>query len=311
VKIGVAVEGIRLAAEAGSLAERIEQLGFDSIWTPDHLAFTQPILDPFTVLGIYAARTKHIVLGTGVFLLPLRHPALVAKQAASLDWLCGGRFVLGIGVGGEFPREFEAAGVPLHERGARTNEAIPILRALWAGEAPPAGGRFFDVPPTAIEPAPTRKSDLPIWVGGRSEAALRRAAHLADGYIGYLVDADGFRKRLSRIREIRGEVTDAERRNAPFAAALVAFARIAESRAAAVERTAARLTAMYGAATAPAAARFAIAGTADDCRERAAALAAAGVEHLVLSPIATLEEYDEQLAELAGALISDPSSGVD
>jgi hypothetical protein len=102
---------------------------------------------------------------------------------------------------------------------------------------------------------------------------LRRAAHLADGYTGYLVDADGFRKRMSGIRETRGEVTDAERRNPPFTAALVAFARIAESR------------------------------TADDCRERVAALAAAGVEHLVLSPIATLEEYDEQLAGLAGALV--------
>jgi probable F420-dependent oxidoreductase len=298
VKVGVAVEGIRRAAEAGDLAERIEGLGFDSIWTPDHLSFTQPILDPFTVLGIYASRTKRILLGTGVFLLPLRHPALVAKQAASLDWLCDGRFVLGIGVGGEFPREFEAAGVPLRERGARTNEAIPILRALWAGKAPPMDGRYFKVPPTPFEPAPSRKKSLPIWVGGRSDAALRRAAHLADGYIGYLVDADGFRKRMSRIREMRAE----ERRDAPFTAALVAFARIGEKRAAAVERTAARLGAMYGAATAPAAARFALAGTADDCRARVAALAAAGVEHLVLSPIATLEEYDEQLVGLSEAL---------
>lgn len=304
MKIGVAVEGIRRAAEAGDLAERVERLGFDSIWTPDHLSFSQPILDPFAVLGIYAARTKRILLGTGVFLLPLRHPALVAKQAASLDWLCAGRFVLGIGVGGEFPREFEAAGVPLRERGARTDEAIPILRALWAGKAPPADGRYFKVPPTPIEPAPTRASDLPIWVGGRSEAALQRAARLADGYIGYLVDADGFRKRMSRIREIRVAATDVERRDAPFTAALVAFARIGESRAAAVERTAARLAAMYGAVTAPAAARFAIAGTAEDCRERVAALAEAGVENLVLSPIGTLEEYDEQLAGLAEALIA-------
>jgi probable F420-dependent oxidoreductase len=257
------------------------------------------------VLGIYAARAKRILLGTGVFLLPLRHPALVAKQAASLDWLSGGRFVLGIGVGGEFPREFEAAGVPLGERGARTNEAIPMLRALWAGEAPPANGRFFKVPPTPIEPAPTRKGGLPIWVGGRSEAALRRAAHLADGYIGYLVDAEGFRKRMSRIREMRA----AKREGETFTAALVAFARIEETRAAAVERTAARLSAMYGAATAPAAARFAIAGTADDCRERVAALAAAGVKHLVLSPIATLEEYDDQLAGLAGALVRCQASG--
>jgi probable F420-dependent oxidoreductase len=298
VKVGVAVEGIRRATDAGALAERIEELGFDSIWTPDHLSFTQPILDPFTVLGIYASRTKRILLGTGVFLLPLRHPALVAKQAASLDWLCDGRFVLGIGVGGEFPGEFEAAGVPLRERGARTDEAIPILRALWAGKTPPVDGRYFKVPPTPFEPAPSRMDSLPIWVGGRSDAALRRAARLADGYIGYLVDADGFRKRMSAIQEMRAR----ERRDAPFTAALVAFARIGDERATAVERIAARLGAMYGTATAPAAARFAIAGTADDCRARVAALAAAGVEHLVLSPIATLEEYDEQLVGLSEAL---------
>ena len=300
MKIGVAVEGIRRAAEAGDLAERVEGLGFDSIWTPDHLSFSQPILDPFTVLGIYAARTKRVLLGTGVFLLPLRHPALVAKQAASLDWLSGGRFVLGIGVGGEFPREFAAAGVPLGERGARANEAIPILRALWAGQAPPEGRAILQGAADA-DRARARAQRQPADLGGRtlrSGAATRRSS----------------RRRLHRLSGGRrgvpqahvadpGDACDGTRTGCTVHGGARRLRADRESRAAAVERTAARLGAMYGAATAPAAARFAIAGTADDCREQVAALAAAGVEHLVLSPIAPLEEYDEQLAGLAEALI--------
>ncbi|MGH7803815.1 MAG: LLM class flavin-dependent oxidoreductase, partial [Candidatus Binatia bacterium] len=152
MKIGVAVEGIRPATAAGKLAATIESLGYDSLWTADHLSFSQPILDPFSVLAIYASRTRRIEIGTGVFVLPLRHPVLVAKQVASLDWMSGGRFVFGIGVGGEFPAEFAAAEVPLAERGARANEAIPILRALWRGEPPPAEGRFFRIPATRIDP---------------------------------------------------------------------------------------------------------------------------------------------------------------
>src|SRR5207237_5464450 len=103
MKLGVALEGIRPAAELHRLAARIEALRFDSLWTPDHVAFSQPISDPFQVLAACAAATTRIRLGTCVYLLPLRHPTHVAKMAASLDWLCGGRLTLGVGVGGEFP----------------------------------------------------------------------------------------------------------------------------------------------------------------------------------------------------------------
>ena len=290
MKVGVAIEGIRPAAAAGDLAATVERLGFDSIWTADHLAFSQPILDPFAVLAIYASRTRQIEIGTGVFLLPLRHPMLVAKQAASLDWMSGGRFVLGIGVGGEFPAEFAAAEVPLAERGARANEAIPILRSLWSGTTPPAEGRFFRVPATRIDPAPIRPGGLPIWVGGRSDAALRRAARLADGYFGYFLDAKGFRQRMTTIRA---------QREAPIAAALMAFARVEDRRDRALEQASARIAALYGPASAPAAERFGVVGTPEDCAARIAELRAAGVEHLVFSPIATADEYEEQLGRLA------------
>jgi alkanesulfonate monooxygenase SsuD/methylene tetrahydromethanopterin reductase-like flavin-dependent oxidoreductase (luciferase family) len=130
MKLGIALEGIRSAAEVARLAARIEELGFDSLWTPDHISYSQPICDPFQVLAITAAATKRIRLGTGVYLLPLRHPTHVAKMAASLDWLCNGRLTLGVGVGGEFAAEFTACEVPRADRDARADESIPILRAL-------------------------------------------------------------------------------------------------------------------------------------------------------------------------------------
>src|SRR5262245_16089988 len=176
MKLGIAVEGIRSAGEIARLAARIEQLGFDSLWTPDHVSYSQPICDPFQVLAIAAAATKRIGLGTGVYLLPLRHPTQVAKMAASLDWLCGGRLTLGVGVGGEFAAEFAACEAPRAERDARADESIPILRALWSGEDPPRESRFFHVPPVSLAPPPLQRGGPPIWIGGRSDAALRRAA---------------------------------------------------------------------------------------------------------------------------------------
>jgi len=299
VKLGIALEGVRRAAELGALAARVEALGFDSLWTADHVSFSQPICDPFQVLSIFAVATRRITLGTCVYVLPLRHPTHVAKMAASLDWLSGGRLVLGVGVGGEFPAEFAACEVPRGERDARANGSIPILRALWTGGTPPGDGRFFHVPPVSIAPAPARAGGPPIWVGGRSPSALRRAAHLADGYLGYFLDAAGYRTRLAEIRELRAAAPDPERRGAPLAAALMSFARVERDRSSALERAAARLGQMYGAATAPAAARFGIVGSPEDCRSRIAELEEAGVEHLVFSPIGSLDETTEQLERLA------------
>jgi len=291
MKLGIALEGIRSAVELARLAARIEELGFDSLWTPDHIAYSQPICDPFQVLAIAADATTRIRLGTGVYLLPLRHPTHVAKMAASLDWLCGGRLTLGVGVGGEFAAEFAACETPRAERDARADESIPILRALWRGAEPPREARFFRVPPLSLAPPPVQSGGPPIWIGGRSDAALRRAAQLGDGYLGYFLDAAGIRSRMERIREWRGA--------APIASALMSFARIERDGAGALARARRRLGALYGSQTESAAARFGIVGTIETCRARVAEIAAAGVEHLLFSPIADGGDLDEQLEALA------------
>jgi probable F420-dependent oxidoreductase len=292
MKLGIALEGIRPAAELARLAARIEELGFDSLWTPDHVAYSQPICDPFQVLAIAASATTRIRLGTGVYLLPLRHPTHVAKMAASLDWLCGGRLTLGVGVGGEFAGEFAACEVPRSERDARADESIPILRALWAGVEPPREDRFFHVPQVSLSPPPLQRVGPPIWIGGRSDAALRRAARLGDGYIGYFLDAAGIRSRMERIHAWRGAL--------PITCALVSFTRIEPDGTSALARARRRLGALYGPVAESAAARFGIVGTAETCQARVAEIAAAGVGHLLFSPITDGDDLEEQLEILAG-----------
>ena len=117
--------------EQFALAQRVEASGFDSIWTGDHVSFHNPLYESLTLLASYAGITKRIKLGTAVYLLALRHPTVVAKITSTLDVLSAGRLIFGVGVGGENPKEFEACGIPHHERGARVNEGIEVLRALW------------------------------------------------------------------------------------------------------------------------------------------------------------------------------------
>jgi probable F420-dependent oxidoreductase len=164
------------------LAQQAEALGYDSIWAGDHISYRNPILDVVVALSTFAALTERITIGAGVVLLPLRHPSVVAKEFASLDYVSGGRVILGVGVGGEGAKDFEAVGVPVRERGARTNDAMRALRALFSGSGT-FSGRFFSFADIEIEPAPAQPGGPPLWVGGRSEAAIRRAATLGDGWI--------------------------------------------------------------------------------------------------------------------------------
>src|SRR5438105_550928 len=119
--------------EMQALVRLVDDCGYDSLWVGDHVAFAVAILDPLLQLAQAAMVSRRLVLGTNVYLLPLRHPVPVAKQVATLDHLCEGRLIFGVGLGGEFPTEYQACGVPLHERGARLSEAIPLLRRLWSG----------------------------------------------------------------------------------------------------------------------------------------------------------------------------------
>jgi probable F420-dependent oxidoreductase len=195
---GQQVDGMPDPGRYRALAQAAEELGYDSIWAGDHLSFRNPLLDVVVALATFAAVTERITLGAGIVLLPLRHPSVVAKEFASLDYLSSGRVILGVGVGGEGGKDFEAVGVDPRERGARTNEAMQALRALFA---PPASfsGRFFSFDGIDIAPGPTRPGGPPLWVGGGSEAAIRRAATLGDGWMPIWVSSGRFREDAAKL----------------------------------------------------------------------------------------------------------------
>lgn len=178
-------------------ARRAESLGLDGIIAGDHVTFYGYGNDGLITLTAAAAVTSRIELKTGVYLLPLRHPVPVALQAAQLDQLSMGRFVLGIGVGGEDPHEFWSSGVDPATRGARTNEAIRILKRLWTEDHVSFAGRHFQLEDVTLYPKPIRP--VPIFVGGRSDAALRRAGRLGDGYTGIWLSRDRFAQSRDRI----------------------------------------------------------------------------------------------------------------
>jgi len=159
-----------------------EALGFDSIYISEHHGLPDGFYPtPFVVLAAVAAQTRQVRLWIGILLLPLYHPLHVAEQAAVVDGLSQGRLELGVAVGYR-PEEFAAFGVPLEERGARSDEAIPLLRRLFTEERVTHQGRFWQLRDFTLHPRPVQHPPR-IWVGGWSAAALRRAARLGDGWL--------------------------------------------------------------------------------------------------------------------------------
>jgi probable F420-dependent oxidoreductase len=295
--MGVLLGGIRDAAAFGRLAALVEASGFDSLWVGDHVAFPAPILDPLATLACCAAHTTRIRLGTCVYLLPLRHPTTVAKSVASLDVLSNGRMIFGVGVGGEFPLEFEASGIPVRERGARTNEGIRVLRALWGGQAAGFEGRFVHFRPVRINPPPVQPGGPPIWIGGRADAALRRAAQLGDAWVGYLLTPEQFRERYEHVAAMAAE------RGRSVTGAVMAFVFARPSREQALRDASALLGGMYGRDMRAAAERYCLLGSIDDIAAAVARYREAGAQHVIVTPLVfDADRLADEIALLAGGV---------
>ncbi|HEX4009895.1 MAG TPA: LLM class flavin-dependent oxidoreductase [Solirubrobacteraceae bacterium] len=180
-------------------AQLAEELEFDAGWVGDHLSCPAPGLDAPACLAAAAAVTRRIGLGFSVMLLGLRPPAWAAKQLMAIDMLSGGRLLLGVGVGGEFPEEFAAAGVPVRQRGARLDDALHVIRDLVTGQAVDYEGRVQSVHSPALEPA--MAAPPPIYVGGRGEAALQRAARHGDMWLPMWLSPDRIAERSTQLAE--------------------------------------------------------------------------------------------------------------
>ncbi len=281
-------------------AERVEELGFDSIWVSEHIFFYGPILDAFTSLAAIAARTQRVRLGTAVTLLPLRPAAVVAKEATSVDIISGGRLILGVGVGGEFPKEFEACGVPVQERGARANEAIRILRRLWREDNVTYEGRFWRLPGVSLQPKPVQPGGPPIWVAGRSEAAMRRAGRLGDGYMPYLFSPERFREGWEKVRLYAQE---AGRDPEALTPALYQFICLGDSYEEARQRAVENLSLRYNQPFDRIVDRYVVMGTPEDCVRRLQQYVEAGVRYFLLVPIFPPGKFLEHLEVYAREVV--------
>lgn len=261
------------------------------------MSFAVPILDPLLQLAQAAVVSRRLTLGTSVYLLPLRHPAPVAKQVSTLDHLTEGRLIFGVGVGGEFPKEYELCGVPHNERGARLAEGVAVLRKLWTGEKVSHDWRFYgpfnDV---SMRPPPRQPGGPPIWFGGRSDAALRRIGRIGDGYLSYVVSPEMYSSALTKIADA---AEHAGRQPGTFGSGHLLFARLDETYEKALDRATETLSVRYAMDFRKPAMRYCALGTPTQVAERIREFHAAGVRHVILDLLGPYEQRNAQIGQFA------------
>jgi probable F420-dependent oxidoreductase len=210
MKLGICLPHYGRPIEVGRLLEvviRAEERGLDSVWVTDHvvvpretsLIYRDHMLDPLAVLPWLAGVTHRVALGTSVVILPYRSPLPVAKLLASVDVLSGGRLIVGAAIGW-LEGEFDALGVPFVERASRSDEALELLRAVWTDEYPEVRTKRHRLHGVKASPLPLQKPRPPIYVGGGSEGAFRRAARLGDGWHASGTTPDAFRQGAEAVR---------------------------------------------------------------------------------------------------------------
>lgn len=217
MKLGVVFPQTEIGTDPAVIrdyAQTAEGLGYQYLLTYDHVLGANPerpggwqgpytyrdsFHEPFVLFGYLAGQTETLELVTGILILPQRQTALVAKQAAAVDVLSGGRLRLGIGIGWN-PVEYEALGQDFHTRGRRVEEQVQVLRALWQNELVTIEGEWHYIPDAGLNPLPVQRP-IPIWMGGMAEPVLRRVARMADGWLPQFQPGPEAEAMLGRLRE--------------------------------------------------------------------------------------------------------------
>ena len=287
-------------AQAREMSSLADECGYNTICVGDHVAFAVPIVDALTQLSVLAGINERIRLLSGVFLLPLRHPVPVAKQVSSLDLLCDGRLIFGVGVGGEFPNEYAACGVPVTERGARLTESLEICRALWSGEEVSYAGRHFAFDKVRMLPRPRTPGGPRVWCGGRSPGALKRTGRLANGWFSYVVTPEMYADALSTITEVH----DASGRGGDtFDTGHLLFTRIDDDFETAWDKATKHLTERYAMDFRKPARKYCALGTPQQVAEKINAFREAGTRHFIIDHVGPFQERSDQLRRFAAEVI--------
>jgi probable F420-dependent oxidoreductase len=269
-------------------AEVGEAVGVDSIWLSDHIVTRNPTLDITCLFAMIAARTRHIKMGPSVLTLPARSPVQVAKTYATLDYISEGRMIMAVGSGSDV-RDLQACGIPPQERGKRLDEGITILRKLWTESHVRHHGQFYHFDDVTIEPKP-RKGPLDIWIGGKSDAILKRVVRLGDGWFPALTSPDEFKRDMAKLMAFGEEYG---RPMDPREAGVLLMTYVSDDREAAW-RTVAPFLQGLPMAPEDIAARC-IVGTPDECVEKLERFVEAGCVKFVLRPACPLAEIIPQI----------------
>jgi len=286
--------------ELVQMVEQVDRCDFDSLWVGDHISMPIPFLDPLQQIAQAAVISRRLTFGVGVYLLPLRNFAPVAKQVSTLDLMTEGRLIFGVGVGGEFPKEYEASGIPHSERGARLSDGIRVLKKFWSGAPVTHESPFLKFENVAMRPTPWQKGGPPIWCGGRSKPALRRAARIGDGWHSYAITSDMYRDGLALIKETAEEVG---RSFSPFGTGHLLFARVSDDYESALDEAADHLSTRYNMNMRPAAKKYGAIGTPQDVAEAIRNFYEAGVRHITLDIAGVYERRGEQLERFSSDVL--------
>lgn len=297
IEFGVSLALMRGAKEE---AQQAEAWGYDYLLTGEHVMFHTPVANTIVSLAAAAGATERIKLLSGIVLVPLYPPALLAKQVAMLDVVSDGRFNLGIGVGGEFPKEFEAVGVPVSERGARTNEALEVIDKLLREKDVHFDGRFTRLDGVSIAPRGVQKPRLPFWVAGRKDVAMRRAARYAEGWLPYMYTPEMLADSMVKIEDFTAE---AGRPPGTVRGGLFIFTCVHEDRDTALAMANERLSAQYNQDFTKLVEKYTLAGSPDDIVARLQDYVEAGARAVMFAPGCPVDYTAENARLIAESVI--------
>jgi probable F420-dependent oxidoreductase len=289
VDFGAALPSLKGIPE---FAQRAEALGYEYLCSGEHMMFHGAVPNSLISLSVAAGATRKIKLMSTVVLLPLYTPMVVAKMTSVLDVASEGRYHMGIGVGGEFPKEFEACGVPVKQRGSRSNEALEVITKLWTEKNVNFDGRYTKFSGVTLDPHPVQKPRPPIWVAGRKEPAMRRAALYADGWIPYMYTPEMLHESLEKIRQFGKE---AGRDMSKFRPGLFIFTSVYPNRDEAREQAAKALGKNYAQDFSKIAGRYTLYGNPDDCRKRLQEYVDAGARTVLISWACRQDDIQENM----------------
>ena len=293
------------ASETVAEARWLEDLGFEYFSAGEHFMRGSPpgaTHAALPLLGVAAGATENIRILSSILLAPFYHPLMLAKLATTLDIASGGRLTLGVGVGGEFPVEFEAAGLNLKQRGRRTDECLDVLRKLWTKDRVSYEGRHFQLRDASINPQPTQRPHPPVWVAGRRDVAMRRAVQYGDGWLPYFYNPDRYRDSLGKIREFAEEegkdLSDFQWAFFPY---ISIYPTVEEAARVAGEALGGRY--LYGGDFVNIVRNYCLLGTPQQCIERLHEYIDAGARHIIFSVACPREDRVRHIETIANEII--------